>query len=150
MIAIVTKRILLSCIIILCFLTKNVTAQAANNPSYASNQLVDVVEPMWDNTSSVEVNLSIDGSKAICGASVVGKTSTTKITGTVVLARKNSNGTYTPVKTWNNLETTGNLLIFDKTYYVSTGYTYRLTITSTVYRNGVGETVSGYYEAHSS
>ena len=48
MIAIVTKRILLSCIIILCFLTKNVTAQAANNPSYASNQLVDVVEPMWD------------------------------------------------------------------------------------------------------
>jgi len=147
MIAIVIKRILLSCIIILSFLTESMAAFAANNPSYTSDLLLDIMEPMWDNTSSVEVNLSFDGSKAICGALVVGKVGTTKITGTAVLARKNSNGTYTSVKTWSDLETTDNMLVFDKTYYISTAYTYRLTITSTVYRNGVGEKVTSYYEA---
>lgn len=94
MIAIVIKRILLSCIIILSFLTESMTAFAATNTSQVSEQLLDIVEPMWDNTSSVEVNLSFDGSKAICGALVVGKVGTTKITGTVVLSKKNSNGTY--------------------------------------------------------
>lgn len=149
MIVLMKKRILLSSIIISCFLTENVTVLAANNPSHTSGHLIDSVEPVWDNTSSVEVNLSIDGSKAICGALVIGKVSTTKITGTVVLSKKNSNGTYTSVKTWSGLETTGNMMIFDKTYYISTGYTYRLTITSTVYNNGIGETVIGYHEADS-
>lgn len=65
------------------------------------------------------------------------------------LIKKNSDSTYTAVKTWNGLEAaTGNMLIFDSTYYVTTGYTYRLTITATVYRNGTGETVSGYFEAY--
>lgn len=102
---------------------------------------------MWDNTTSVEVNLSFDGSKVICGALVIGKASTTKITGTVVLARKNHDGTCSTVKTWSGLETTGGMLIFDKTYYVSMGYTYRLTIISTVYINGISEKVISYYEA---
>lgn len=94
MIVMVIKRILLSCIIILSFLTESMTAFAATNTSQVSEQLLDIVEPMWDNTSSVEVNLSFDVSKAICGALVVGKVGTTKITGTVVLSKKNSNGTY--------------------------------------------------------
>lgn len=104
----------------------------------------------WVNTTSVKVNLSFDGSKAICGACVIGKANTSKITGTVVLARKNSDGTYTTVKKWSDLKAAGDKLIFDKTYYVSKGYTYRLTITSTVYRNGSGETVSGSYGAYAS
>jgi len=95
------------------------------------------------------VNLSIDGSKAVCGALVIGKVSIIKITGTVVLSKKNANGTYTSVKSWSGLETTGNMLILDKVYYVSTGYTYRLTITSTVYNNGIGETLTAYYEVTS-
>ena len=41
------------------------------------------------------------------------------------------------------------LLISNGTYYVSLGYMYRLTIPATVYKNGIGETVSGYYEAYS-
>ncbi|NLP35751.1 MAG: hypothetical protein GX359_11290 [Clostridiales bacterium] len=128
-------------------MTESATALAANNPPYEPKQLLDIVEPMWDNTTSVEVNLSFDGSKVICGALVIGKASTTKITGTVVLARKNHDGTCSTVKTWSGLETTGGMLIFDKTYYVSMGYTYRLTIISTVYINGISEKVISYYEA---
>lgn len=107
-----------------------------------------LVSPQWINTDVVNISLSFSGSKGSCGACVLGKTGTTKITGTAVLARKNSNGTYTTVKTWSGLAATGSKLVFDATYYVTTGYTYRLTFTATVYRNGTGETVSGYYEAY--
>ncbi|MGI6576550.1 MAG: hypothetical protein ACOX1Q_00590 [Eubacteriales bacterium] len=78
----------------------------------------------------------------------MGKPGTDYITATVVLARKNANGSLTAVKTWSGLSATGDMLIFDGTYYVTTGYTYRLTITATVYRDGVGENVSGYFEAY--
>ncbi|MBE5966168.1 MAG: hypothetical protein E7255_04280 [Lachnospiraceae bacterium] len=141
------KCILLSCVIILCFLTEG-EVFAANNDFYDSSNFSNIFGPMWNNTTSVQVNLSFDGSKAICGACVIGKASTTKITGTAILARKNSDGTYTSVKTWSNLKTTDNMLIFDKTYYVPTGYTYRLTITSKVYKNSKYETVTGYHEAN--
>ena len=143
------KCISLLCVIILCFLSGG-EALASSNDSYAPNQLSDNAVVQWVYTTSVEVNLSFVGSKAICGACVIGKASTTEITGTVVLDRKNSDGTYSTVKTWSGLRASGSMLIFDMTYYVSTGYTYRLSITSTVYQNGSGELVSGYYEAYAS
>ncbi len=127
-------------VLILCF-TLGGTALATD----ANTQIS--VFPQWTNTDVVNISLSFNGSKGSCGACVLGKTGTTEITGTVVLSRKNSNGTYTTVKTWSGLDATGSKLIFDATYYVTTGYTYRLTITATVYRNGTSETVSGYYEA---
>lgn len=105
---------------------------------------------LWTNTTLVSVNLSFDDSRGTCGAYVLGKSGTSKITGTVVLSRRNADGTLTSVKTWSGLSSTGDLLLFDSTYYVTTGYTYRLTITATVYLNGSGETVSGYYEAYAS
>jgi hypothetical protein len=116
------------------------------NYTYVPVELVDLPAARWSSTSSIDINLSFNGSKAICGACVQGWSDVKKITGTAVLSRKNSNGTYTTVKTWNNLNVAGNRLIFDNIYYVTRGYTYRLTITATVYRNGIGETVSGYFE----
>lgn len=44
------------------------------------------VSPQWTNTTSVNVNLSFDDGKGTCGARVLGKSGTTKITGKVVLA----------------------------------------------------------------
>ena len=104
----------------------------------------------WVNTDSVDAFLSFEGSKGFCGAWVVGKPGTTRITGKVVLARKNQNGTYTTVKTWSGLDAAGDELLLDKVYNVKTGYTYRLTITATVYRNGTAETVTDYDEAYAS
>ncbi len=131
---------------VLCFSLGGVIHAKGHTPVSAADTHV----PQWDNTTSVEISLSFDGSKAICGACVIGKPGTTEITGQAVLARRNSNGTYTTVKTWSGLKTTGNILTFDAIYYVSSGYTYRLTISATVYRNGTGETVTGYHEAYAS
>ena len=102
----------------------------------------------WVNTDSVDAFLSFEGSKGFCGAWVVGKSGTTRITGKVVLARKNTNVTYTIVKTWSGIDAAGDELLFDKVYNVATGYIYRLTITATVYRNGIA--VTNYDEAYAS
>ncbi len=120
---------------------------AADNPEGAA---AVNPSPQWDNTTSIEVNLSVPNGKAICGVIVIGKPGTTEITGQAVLARKNSNGTYTNVKTWSNLRAVGDVFTLDGVYYVDPGYTYRLTATATVYRNGTGETVTAYHEAYAS
>ncbi len=122
------------------------TALAAGN-GYVSEPPGYDYGVLWINTASVSVSLSFDGSEALCGACVIGVTGTSEITGTAVLARKNSNGTYTTVKTWSNLSAEDDILVFDGSWYVTTGYTYRLTFTTTVYRNGTGETVSVYHES---
>lgn len=138
------KGISLILAIVLCF--------SMGGVAYAGegiNQELDTsIGILWTNTDLVSVDLSFDGGRGVCGAYVLGKSETSQITATVVLARKNANGSLTPVKTWSGLSTTGDLLLFDGTYYVTTGYTYRLTITATVYRYGVGETVTGYYEVY--
>lgn len=116
----------------------------ANNDKCMISESIGV---QWINTALIDVTLSFDGSKAICGACVIGKVGVTEIAGKVTLEQKKSDGTYATVKTWDNLYADDYILTFDGAYYVSKGYTYRLTITATVYRNGVSETVSGYYEA---
>lgn len=128
--------------LMLCFTLGGTSLAADNNVNM-------VIAPQWVNTDVVNISLSFSGSKGSCGACVLGKTGTTKITGTAVLSRKNSNGTYITVKTWRGLAASGSKLIFDATYYVTTGYTYRLTFTAMVYRNGTAETVKGYYEVFS-
>lgn len=101
----------------------------------------------WVNADKVDVYLSVDGSTATCTANVVGKPGTEKITATAVLARKNSNGSYTTVKTWSNLSASGESLYFDETYHVSSGYGYRLTVDATVYRKGQSERINKYSES---
>ncbi|MDK2967465.1 hypothetical protein [Lacrimispora sp.] len=139
------KSTFIMCLVMSCFLM-GMDAFASTNSSNVPDNTFGQPSVQWASTSSIDINLSFAGSKAICGACVQGWSDVKNITGTAVLSRKNSNGSYTTVKTWKNLNVAGNRLIFDGRYYVLRGYTYRLTITATVYRNGVGETVSGYFE----
>lgn len=135
------------CLVVFCSFMRG-EVRAASNDTNLSLMISGNPELQWNNTTSVDVNLSFNGSKGICGACVIGRVNTSRITGNVILSRKNSNGTYTNVKEWIGLQATGNKLIFDKSYYVTKGYTYRLTINATVYRNGSGETVTGSFEAY--
>lgn len=141
------KCIFLLCLLVFCFLLGGEAIAATGNSSVP---LMGSGTPglQWINTTSVNINLSFNGSRATCGACVIGSVNASNITGTVVLARRNSNGTYTTVKKWRNIRAAGNKLFFDKIYYVSKGYTYRLSITSTIYQNGSGETVNGSYKAY--
>jgi len=140
------RKIIFSLLVIVLIFSAVGQALALDN-NYQSISLGDI-GVQWTNTSSIDINLSFEGSKAICGAIVIGKVGVNEIRAKVTLERKNSDGTYTVVKTWDNLYSDKSYLIFDKIYYVSTGYTYRLAITATVYRDGYGETVYGDFEAH--
>lgn len=147
MIAPMKKCILLLIVFALLFFTEGTVFAARDTFRSVDSGTVEV---KWDNTHLVDINLSFQGSKAICGACVIAKPGTTKITGTAVLERKNKDGTYTEVKTWKDLYSDDYIMIFDGVCYISTGYTYRLKITATVYRNGTSETISGDYEAYAS
>lgn len=139
------KCITLLCALILCFLSGG-DALAAQKSDFLTGRSAGDITIMWDNTTLIDMNLSFDGSKAICGILVLGKPNTSQITATVTLDRKNSNGTYTTEKTWTGLFAADDMLLFDKVYYVSKGYTYRLSITATVFRYGFGEIVTASYE----
>jgi hypothetical protein len=123
----------------------NIVARADTTPSDTG---IVGIDPYWANTDVLNVMLSFNNGQGALSGAVYGKPAATSITATAVLERLNTNGTYSTVYTWNNLSATGNTLLFSTTYYVTQGYTYRLTITATVYMNGVGETVSGYQSAY--
>lgn len=105
------------------------------------------IQPFWANTSGIDVTLSISGTTASCSAVVEGYSGTTKITADVTLERKATNGTYTTVKTWSNQSVSGTRLLFSETYTITSGYTYRLTVTAKVTRNGTTETASNWMES---
>lgn len=109
-----------------------------------SNQ---VITPRWQNTDSVKAVLSFTGTKANVYTRVLGKLGTTKITATVTLQRVNTGG-LTTIKTWSGLETLGEELVYEDSYYVTRGYTYRLTINAKVYKDGSYESVSVYDETY--
>jgi len=132
---------------ILC-LSAGITVNAENFASLFNYKNGGGLELQWTHVESVSVWLTIPNGKALCSSIVNGQPGTTRITGIAVLSRKNANNTYTKVKTWSNLETLGSRLIFDETYFVATGHTYRLTMTATVYRNGDNETITEYYDAY--
>lgn len=142
-----TKKKAITLVVILILLFSLASQSLA--AGYVTKDIVSgVITPQWVNTDQVSVNLSFSGSKAICGAYVIGKVETSQITGTVALERLNSTGTYTTVKTWSGLSAYGSYLDFNGTYYVSTGYTYRLTFTITVYRNGTSEKITASSSAY--
>lgn len=102
--------------------------------------------PMSVSLSKIDTLLTFDGTTAKCSGTVQGLSGTTGITATYTLQRKETNGTYTTLKTWANLSASGTTLRFSDTYTITKGYTYRLSVTANVTRNGTTETVSSSVE----
>ena len=112
---------------------------------FATNALAVIpIQPFWTNVSEVRPTLSFSGTTANCSAFVQGFSGTTKIAATVTLARKNGNS-WTTVKTWTQTANS-TVLTWSGTQSITTGNTYRLTITANVTRNGTTETVSNWIE----
>jgi hypothetical protein len=120
----------------MCF---SVNAQSTRQDS---SKLSEPVQLRWTNIASIITCLSFSNGKGTLSGEVIGHPGTTQITAYATLKRQNIDNTYTTVASWNDLSTNSDLLIFSQTYYVSRGYTYKLTLTGTVYRNGTSETAS--------
>lgn len=101
------------------------------------------IEPLWANvaTTSIGLNFNNKGRATMTGI-IFGNPGTTRITANAVLERVNSNGTFTHVASFNNLIANSDMWVWERHHYVARGHSYRLTITATVVRNGVSETIS--------
>lgn len=133
------KKLMSALFAVLIALTSSMAVYAT---PIATEAYIDV-QPYWINTSDIMISLSIDNGKAVLSSAVDGYSGVTKITAVAVLERLNSNGTYTEIERWDNISSDSRWCDWTATRYVAKGYTYRFTITATVYKNGVGETVSG-------
>ncbi len=114
--------------------------------SIGASALAAGVSPKYVNTSDVQATLSFSGTTANCMANITGLSGTTKISASMTLERKNTNGTYTLLKTWSTESTNSDEFSMSKAYAVTKGYTYRLTVSGNVTRNGTTEPVSAWVE----
>lgn len=97
--------------------------------------------PRYSYTEDVIINLYFDGYTASCGLLIDGKSSATKITGSVKLQKVNTNGSYTTVKSWSIDEPSGSIDFWDE-YDVSATGKYRLYFSGKVYSGSSYENVS--------
>ena len=117
------------------------TAQAAELMADQRN-VSDPAPTRWSNLVSILVVLGFDNGKGSLSATVIAQPETSRITGSALLERLNSDNTYTKIESWDGLSSSGDTMRFSANYYVARGYTYRFTFTATAYINGVGETAS--------
>ena len=121
---------------------------AANTFAVVEQSAVSVeanpIQTRWTHTSICRATLSFSGTTANCSALVEGLPGTTRIAATIVLARKNGSS-WTTVRTWTHT-VSSSVLIWSGTQAITTGNTYRLTVTADVTRNGTTERVSNWVE----
>jgi len=100
----------------------------------------------WVNTAAIEMNLTFSNGNAMASCIISGQPSVTDISATYVLQRKNANGTYTNLITWSGRNSKSQDIIFDESYPVKSGYTYRFKASATLTAKGVSEQVSDSIE----
>ena len=131
--------------VILLFI-QGIPLSAQSTQSEAS--LIEVYEnfaPFWTNVNYISLDLYYENGNAQNFASIVGATGTTSINATFTLERQTIFGNWTTVQTWTS-RASGSSLTFFETASASKGNKYRLSVTATVVRNGVSETVSTSFE----
>ena len=102
------------------------------------------VQARYLNVSSIDTSLKYNGAIATCAADVVGVTGTTKITITLSIQKKESDGSYTTIKEWLPESVNSDMFYLSKAYAVLSGNSYRTYVVAEVTRNGITETVTSY------
>lgn len=98
------------------------------------------ISPLWDNVNDITLDMYYENGAANCSGKIRALSGTTKISAIFKLERKTSSG-WILEKSWSKSAST-NSLSFYEAYGVPSGYTYRLSVTADVIRNGSTETVN--------
>jgi len=102
------------------------------------------IMPFYSNTDAITVCISFSGNTATCWAIVVGKVDTTNITVKMSIQRYESDGSFTPLKTWPEESAASDVLCISKNYAVVRGQYYRTYVEAQVTLDGKTETVTSY------
>ena len=107
------------------------------------------ISPLWDNTAMVQISHQrIDG-YACCNIEIKGLSGTTKIDNVNITLSRVSGSQLIEVATWDNLSDTGDTFDFyEEVANVPGGYTYRLSFTADVHRNGTVESLDQFSDRY--
>ena len=107
------------------------------------------ISPLWDNTAMVQISHQrIDG-YACCDIEIQGFSGTTKIDNVNITLSRVSGSQLIEVATWDDLSDTGDTFHFyDEVANVPGGYTYRLSFTADVHRNGTVESLDHFSDRY--
>lgn len=129
------------------FLSQSISAQAQVSPIVFQGFAGEVsISPQWINVNDITLDLYFENGEAGCSGIIRALSGTSKISATFKLERKISSG-WALEKSWSKSSSTNSLSFFE-TDAVSSGYTYRLSVSANVIRNGVTETVSTSVEGN--
>jgi len=129
--------------VLFCFASPTYAGESAEYVGMEMEASTVEIDPFWSHTTLITANLTFNNSgRATISGSVVGNSGTSHIIGNAVLDRVNPNGSLTRIASFNNIRAEGNVWLFSRPHYVARGHNYRVTITSTVFRNGATETLS--------
>lgn len=98
------------------------------------------IQPRWNYVSSATLDLSYSNPHAVCYVYISGYSTCTKITGDMILYRKDGSS-YTKLVTWAGMTTTSSILSREREWAVLRGYTYKLVFTGTAYGLGSSEPI---------
>lgn len=136
------KKVATFLLIGMLFLNLSIPAFAEMSPN-VSQDIISVkvpITPQWENTNDVKLDLYFINGKVECVGVINGISGTSNISATFKLERKGLLG-WSLENSWST-SSKGTSLSFYETDAVAKGYTYRLSVTAEVTRNGVTETVN--------
>lgn len=111
----------------------------------AAPNIASGIQPFWVNVANVSLSMSYSSGKINWVGQIKGLSGTNSIVASYTLEKKGSNGGYTFVDSWQNLKSSSSILISNGSTSGTAG-TYKLTVSITVTRNGVTETVTDSLE----
>jgi hypothetical protein len=118
----------------------------AQEQTEVSQVIIDggMITPQWANVNDIALNLYFSSGVAYCSGTIKALSGTTAINATFKLERK-VGSTWVFENAWGQTSSSSTLS-FSGTDSVSSGYTYRLSVSANVTRNGVTEAVSSSVE----
>lgn len=141
------KRLAAFLLGVMLLLAQSISAHAEVLPSVFQGAEESVsISPLWTNINDIQLDLYFENGNACCAGIIDALSGTTKITATFTLERKTASR-WSLEKSWSQSSSTNSLSFFG-TDAVSSGYTYRLSVTTNVTRNGVTETASTSVEGN--
>ena len=135
------KKVATFLVIGILLLNQSIPSFAEKSPNVVEGVGVEsLVTPMWENTNDVVLDLYFTNGQAECVGLINGVSGTSNISATFKLERKKLFG-WSLENSWSK-NSAGESLSFYETDAVTKGYTYRLSVTAKVTKNGVTETVN--------
>lgn len=108
----------------------------------------DGISPYWLNTFKVYMCHDWNDGDAVCLIEVVGYSGVTLINNIdITFLQEDYNGGWTEIARWDDLSVSGDYFLWQETVEDTPyGYTYRLTLSFDIYRNGVVEHIDDYFD----